>query len=412
MQSGAKQDRAPERDKLFQKNNRLPWSYWTFTVGSTISNIGGMVQRVIVGWSVWELTHSAFWIGLVALVELVPTILLSPLAGALLDRVNIRRLLIYTQLVGFTQAIVLMVAIRSGYDSLILVFGMTAIFAVANAFYGPGLVAIVPRLVRRDQLKDAISMNSILANVSGLLAPMIAVQVQSLFGSGACYAINAATYLVLLLIIPLTRISEQVSASGKENYVSSIKAGYLYIAKNSSLRLYIGSFAAVSFAARSLTFLMPAITAQMFGGGPKSLGILLFATAGGAVCGGILMKLEKRYSALSVMRVSTEASALLLIGLILSPNVLFGAVVSFALGVALACNSISTQTAIQVTVQEDFNGRVMSFFQMIFRAAPAFGSFIAGTLSAVFGLQIVEIGFAVLIGICGIALHKEFSRTK
>ncbi|HEX8164563.1 MAG TPA: MFS transporter [Beijerinckiaceae bacterium] len=367
-------------------------------VGS--AQVGGWTRRMILGWQVWELTGSPFWVGMVGFFDLAPTILLSPIAGPVIDRSGPVRVLRATQAANLAQGVLLLVGAWLNLLNLAALLAFTAGFAVVYAFDGPATNAALRRIVGIEALARAISINSILNNGALFVAPLVAaflIRVGGAAGGYAAAAAGGAVFLGLLLVMKAPA-DAGLSRASQGTFLEALGSGYAYAAADRRLRSLLISFSVVSVGARSLTYLMPALAAGLLAGDPDALAVLLSMLAGGALLAGVLVGLQG--AAVNVGRLlvaSLAGAAGCLAAIFAAPSLWLAAVAAFGLGMSLACNSISTQTAIQTVADQEMNGRVISLYGMIFRGGPALGSLAAGSLAASLGLPPVGVAFATAI---------------
>ena len=379
------------------KPGLMHWSFIGFTAGATVSNIGGMVQRVVVTWVVWEMTRSSFWVGVIAVCEFAPNFFLTPFAGAALDRLSMRKVLAATQVVGFVQALLLFLLWRWGMLDLPLIIALTLVFAVANSFYTPSLLTIVPLLIEREQISRAISINAILVNVLLFVSPLLAALLIETRGPDWGFGLNAVTYLVLLAVLPTIVIGERKRSPAGNGFLKDIAEGFRYARHHKTIWTLLAGVSAVSLGGRALLSIMPVIAAEWFGGGPTTLGVLLAALGAGAIVGGLCVASLATPAAKRFLLVSSIVATVLFVLLAAAVTQLWlGVVAIFGMGLAAAVNSILTQTALQLTADPSMNGRVISLYSMSMRAGPPLGAFLIGALGAVVDLRIVVAGFALL----------------
>ena len=383
----------------------LGWRYLLFAFGLSTALTSGWVRRTLIGWQAWELTHSSSWIGIIGFCALMPMLLVGPLAGVAVDRHPARHMLFITQISGLVLTLALGALAWGRLIDVSFLLAVTIGTAITVSFESPASNVFIRAIVREDALARAISVNSVIGNGALLVAPGLAVFLLGKLGLTAAYLIAAIGHLACLACVfivraPATPVAEDTERSG---YLGDIKSGLRYVGKSAELRMLFTSFFIVSVGARSLTYLMPAFAAERFANSPEILGILLSALAAGAVCAGLCIGLQKTgFDVWTMLLWSIVANAACLAAVAGLPGLTLATVSMFSLGVAFACNSISTQTALQTITPQQMNGRMLSLYGIAFRTGPALGSLALGAFAATFGMVGAELlaaaGMAVYAG--------------
>lgn len=374
-------------------------NYRAFTIGNAISLIGTWLQRVAVGWLAWQLTKSGTWLGLIAFADLFPTVVLSPLAGALADRFERLRIVVLTQIVAMAQACALAVLVYADAITIERLFALTVALGVANALNQPARLALIPSLVEREHLPSAVAINSIVFNSARFLGPAAAGFAIAHGGIAFAFLANALSYVALLAALIFVRLTPADRAPTRRTIFGDTSDGYAYAARHPGIGPMLLLLAVTSLGSRAFVELLPGFADAVFARGAEGLAWLTAATGLGAMAGGLWMAQRpsiKGMTGLIVANVLVMATALL--GFVATRH--FGIALGCLLvaGFSLVVNGVGAQTLVQYAAAPDMRGRVMATYGMIFRGGPAFGALIMGTLSSQIGLQLALACGAVLCG--------------
>jgi MFS family permease len=363
-------------------------NYRAYTIGNAISLIGTWLQRVSVVWLAWELTHSTVWLGLVAVSDLAPTLFLSPVAGALADRVDRVRLLYATQTAALAIATLLAVLTFTGAISIWSLFALTLTLGCSNATNQPARLALVPNLVDAAQLPSAIAINSLIFNCARFIGPAIAGIVIARGSVGLAFALNAASYLAFLAALTRLRGIPKLPAGPRRHILREAIEGYSYAVRHPGLGRMLFLFALTSFSVRGFIELFPGFADLVYARGAQGLAWLTATVGLGAMVGGVFMVRRPGIRGLTNLIVAyTLLMALATLAFTATANYWFGLASLFVVGFALISTGIAAQTLAQTAVDPDMRGRVMGLYGMIFRAGPAFNALTMGWLSSYLGLR-------------------------
>ena len=374
-------------------------NYRVYTTGNSISLIGTWMQRISVGWLAWQLTHSTLWLGWIAVADLLPTMLLSPVAGLLADRLDRVRLIWVTQVIAMTQAAVLAVLVYAGVIDIVTLFALTLVLGAANAVNQPARLALIPALVDRANLPAAVAINSLVFNSARFVGPAIAGLVIARGSVGLAFAINSATYLAFLAALARLDVApgERAEPRRRHELVADTLAGYLYALRHPGIGRMISLFAVTSFSLRGFIELFPGCADAVFGRGPNGLAWLTATVGIGAVAGGLWMVRRPGIQGLTALIIGhTFLVAISVLGFTATDNYWVALACVFLCGVSLVTPGISAQTLIQSAVDPAMRGRVLGFYGMLFRGGPAANALFMGWLSAELGLRLAVASGAVV----------------
>ncbi len=360
-------------------------NYSLFFSGQLVSMIGTWMTRIAISWLIYRLTGSALLLGVVGFAGQIPSFILAPIAGVLVDRWSRHRVLIWTQALAMLQSAALAALDLTGAMQVWHVVALAVFQGVINAFDMPARQAFVVEMVNdRNDLANAIALNSTLVNGSRLLGPSIGGVIIAAVGEGWCFAIDAASYLAvigsLLAMKGLPIVTGRKPGAG--NVLGELREGVSYAWHSPPIRNILILLSIVSLVGFPYTVLMPIFASDILHGGPGLLGMLMAASGVGALGGATY--LAARRSVLGLGRVIPLMSAVFGVGLIvfsLSNIVWLSLLLMVVTGLGFMVQMASSNTLLQTIVDEDKRGRVMSFYTMAFMGTAPFGSLIAGSLA-------------------------------
>jgi MFS family permease len=365
-------------------------NYRIYTAGNAISLIGTWLQRIAVGWLAWQLTHSTVWLGFIAVADLAPTIILSPVAGALADRVDRVRLIWATQIAAMSVAVMLTLLTFSGSIAIVSLFCLTLTLGAANAVNQPARLALVPNLVDRDLLGSAVAINSLVFNSARFIGPALAGLVIARGSVGLAFALNAASYVAFLVALARLRdVPEAPSSGPRRHMIAETLEGYAYSIRHPGIGQIFILFALTAFSVRGFIELFPGFADLIFQRGAQGLAWLTATVGFGAILGGLWMVRRPGIRGLTNLIVTqTLMMALAVLGFAATRNYWVALVALAFVGFAMITTGIAAQTLVQTAVDPAMRGRVMGFYGMLFRAGPAFNALLMGWLSSFLGLQL------------------------
>jgi MFS family permease len=363
---------------LLHRNYRL------FFGGQSVSLIGTWITRVATSWLVYRLTGSELLLGLVGFCGQIPTLLLSPLAGVLVDRWPRHGILLWTQALSMVQSLILAVLTFTGSIGVWHVLVLQIAQGIINAFDTPARQAFVVEMVEtRADLPNAIALNSSMVNGTRVLGPSIGGAIIAAVGEAWCFAIDGVSYLFVIasLLAMRLRAVETPHVPGT-NLLSELRTGFEYVATSVPIRTALILLAIVSTMGMPYTVLMPVIAAGVLHGGPSMLGLLMTATGVGAL-GGTLY-LASRTTVVGLGRTIVAATLLLgtsLMAFAASRTFWLSVVLLPFVGAGAMMQMAATNTILQTIVSDRFRGRVMAFYTMAFLGTAPIGSLFAGLLA-------------------------------
>jgi MFS family permease len=358
-----------------------------FFGGQTISLMGTWMTRLATSWLVYRLTGSPFLLGVVGFAGQIPTFVLAPLAGVWVDRLNRRNVLVVTQVLAMLQSLALAALTLSHRINIREVILLSAFQGLINAFDMPGRQTFLVEMIEDKQdLGNAIALNSSMVNMARLVGPSLAGAVIALSSEGYCFLIDGVSYLAVILSLLLMRTKPASIKRSTESVLVDLREGWKYVSGSAPIRTILLLFATVSLMGWPFTVLMPIFAGKILHGGPHTLGFLMGAVGLGALISAISLAMRKTVLGLGKMiAISTAAFGVGLIGFGFSRIFWISLVLMLVSGFGMMQQMAASNTIIQTIVEDNKRGRVMSFYTVAFVGMAPFGSLLAGGLAHLIG---------------------------
>src|SRR5579864_6132959 len=374
--------------------------YRLYVLGNITSNLGVWVQRVAIGWLTWELTHSPTWLGINAICEAGPSIIIGVFAGAVIDRVDQLRLLRLTQTYSLFYSAAFAALTLSGVIDIWMLTGLVLLRGVVIAFYRPTRMTVIYGLVGREFLPSALALNSMVFNASRFLGPAIGGTIIATAGTGWSFVLAFCLFSVLtfaLRAISAAGISMPPVSTRTRSIWHETIDGMRYIIRHEGIRLQLLLLIVTAVVARPLTDLLPGFAADVFGRGSSGLAWLLSFHGAGAMIGAIWLTSRANLKGLTAITLANILLTSLALLLFVATNLFWFALPFVGLtGFAFIVQNISNQTLIQSAIDPALRGRVMSVYGIISQGVPSLGTLTMGTLAAHVGLRLpVAVGAVI-----------------
>ena len=397
------------RSALRSKNFRI------YLCGNSISVIGLWIQRLALGWQAWQLSESPLVVGLVAGAQFIPLFLLTPFFGVIVDRIRRRNGAIVMHVIMMIISAILAALTLLNAITIEWLIGLAFAYGIAYSAYSPIRLSLISDLVAPSQFPNAVAINSIVFNASRFIGPGIAGGIVTLYGIGFAYVVNAVTFLPI--IVALLFIKPVTAAPGppkQEGYINQMLEGLRYTRNHPSIRQVILIAGVSTFFGRGIIEIFPALVVLIFDGDSALLAGLMAAAGAGAIGASVIF---------SLLRSHRHLPAMVLIGafgvgisMLLFANVSqmsYGIAVTALLGFFATMVSIGSQSEMQIKVDNELRGRVMSLWTLVIIGGPAIGSIVAGALASELGSTYTLLLFAVvsLLLTALVALLRPVSRT-
>jgi MFS family permease len=372
-----------------------------FFGGQTISLMGTWMTRLATSWLVYRLTGSAILLGVVGFSGQIPTFLLAPLAGVWVDRLNRRNVLLVTQILAMLQSLALAALTLTHRINIHEIIALSAFQGLINAFDMPGRQTFLVEMVEdKEDLGNAIALNSSMVNLARLVGPSLAGAVIAVSSEGYCFLIDGISYLAVILSLALMRVHAAALRRSADSMLGQFAEGWKYVSGSAPIRTILLLFALVSLMGWPFTVLMPIFAGKILHGGPHTLGFLMGAVGVGALISALSLAARKTVLGLGKMiPISTAAFGLGLIGFGLSRYFWVSLALMLVCGFGMMQQMAASNTIIQTIVEDSKRGRVMSFYTVAFVGMAPFGSLLAGALAHAVGAPYT----VMFSGVCCIA---------
>ncbi len=365
------------------------------------------MTRVATSWLVYKLSHSAVLLGTVGFMGQIPTFLLAPFAGVLVDRWNRRTVLVWTQALAMVQSLLLAWLTLTGRVTIAEILVLSAFQGCINAFDMPGRQSFMVQMVdgknSREDLSNAIAINSSMVNAARLIGPSLAGMLIAVTNEGWCFLIDGISYIAVIVSLLMMRLPVVRAAAAKAgaSMLVQLREGWDFVRGFAPIRTILLLFALISLMGWPFTVLMPIFAAQVLHGGPHTLGFLMGAMGIGSLASALSLVVRK--SVRGLLKMIPIAAAVFGVGLIafgLSHVEWLSMALMLVVGFGMMQGLTSSNTIIQTIVPEDKRGRVMSYYTMAFVGMAPFGSLLAGSLAQAMGAQrtVVVSGVACILG--------------
>jgi MFS family permease len=364
-------------------------NYRLFFAGQGLSLVGTWMTQTAVIWLVYQLTNSALLLGVVGFAQQIPNFLLSPFAGVWIDRWNRHQTLIVTQILSLLQSAALTGLAFVGMIDIRHIIALSIFQGIVNAVDVPARQSFVVELVdRREDLGNAIALNSSMFSGARLMGPAIAGLIIAAAGVTTCFAIDTISYIAVIasLLAMRLRPRKQSITPQKTGIFQQLREGFVYSFSFPPIRAILMLIGLVSLVGMPYTVLVPIFATNILKGGSETLGFLMAASGCGALVSAVY--LSARASVLGLGRIIATAPAVFGIALIVfaqSQVLWLSLLAMFVMGGSLILQSTSSNTILQTIVEEDKRGRVMSLYSIAFISLVTFGNLFAGSLASRIG---------------------------
>lgn len=376
--------------KIYRQFPALKYkNYRLYFLGQLISFTGSWLHGVAHGWLVYQLTHSAFWLGTISAVAALPVLILSLYGGFLVDKFDRKKLLIYTQSASLLFALSLGVLTITHLISLPLLIILTFLSGIANAIDNPVTQAFVVDVVGKEDLPSAVGLNSTMFNTGRVLGPAAAGFLIALVGVGNIFLINAASFLAILGSLYFIKVNCKTSSISEQNPVASIKEGVLYSRSHPVISLLLVTAGIGAIFCFSQATILPAVAEKVFQQGSVGLGRLLSSAGVGALIASFIISSQsKKVPAIWFI---IGGNILFLISTLVftfTENMQIASICLFFSSFGLTLQFSSIYTTIQKLVKEEFRGRVSSIYVLLFIGLSPIGNLFIGTTTSWLGPQL------------------------
>jgi MFS family permease len=358
-----------------------------FIGGQIVSLVGTWMQNVAQAWLVYRLTHSELLVGTAWFCAQIAVFVLGPLGGIAADRFSRRKVVIVTQTLSMVQAFVLAALTLSGRVQVWHVLVLAGVLGAINAFDMPGRQALVIQMTSKEDLINAISLNSATFNAARVVGPAIAGLLLEVVGEGTCFLINGVSFLAVILSLTAMRIAPAAPKAPAPMWRHLVD-GFRYAGQNSAVRRVLALMGAATLASMPGLVLMPFFADDIFHRGARGLGVLMGAMGVGAVVGTLTLARRTRVSGLGrVMAISGLTTGVCYLAFAASPFFYLSLALMPLVGYSVMRGMASANTTIQTLIPDEYRGRIMALYSMTVVGLGPFGSLAAGALAGRIGAR-------------------------
>ena len=392
---------------LRHRNFRL---YWT---GQIVSLSGSWMQITALNWMAYQRTESAFTLGLVNFIALLPVGPVALVSGVISDRLPRKQLIVMTQTLLAVQALGL--TILSWMDLVQIWHIMVVVFVIgaAEAIEQPARLAFLVDVAGKEDLTNAVGLTAVVANIARSVGPAFAGVLMGWAGEGACFLLNSITYLFVIGALLLIRLPPPDQDRKSVRLGADLVSGLKYMWQNNTIRGLLLLIAVSSFLSRSYIVLMPVVAYDVLQVGSAGYGLLLGVIGIGAVCGALMASVAREGSQRRWLIGASLVFPVLLIGFAFSRSIWFSALLLLMVGIGNRAQEVLTSTLLQLAAKDEFRGRVASIFSLLRNGLMRLGGVQTGLMAQVWGAPVaVSIGAALGGGLMAAILIWDLASSR
>jgi len=368
-------------------------------MGACVSTIGTFVQQFAQSWLVYDMTKSPFYLGLDLFLGQLPILLFSLFGGVFADRLDRRKMLLMSQYIQMACAFTLATLKALNILKVEEIFILSFVVGLGQSFGGPAYSALLPTLVDQKDLSNAIAMNSLQFNLAGFIGPTIAGLAYTAFGPTWCFTLNGISYLAVIATLFMIHV-KFVPAKATGSVIDSMKEGLNFIKDRDGMRALVVLAFCTTLFGFSLTGFLPVIVRTIFHRGPGTYELLLVFSGAGSICGALMVaamekfKGQGRLAVLALIVLGSATSAFSI-----SRSFPLSCALIFLAGMAVMASASLMLSLVQVIVVDSMRGRVMSVYNLAFRAGIPLGALVLGKLIPIIGVTtaVASFGLALII---------------
>jgi predicted MFS family arabinose efflux permease len=370
-------------------------------IGACTSSVGTLMQTFAQSWLVLQLSGSSFLLGLDSFLGGIPIVLFSLVGGVFADRTQRQKLLLGSQFIQLTCAFLLAGLFATGVVRVWHILTLSFIVGTAQSFGGPAYSALIPSLVKPEDLPNAIALNSIQFNLARVLGPMLGGLALTL-GASWCFSLNGISFVAVIISLLIIRPHFQPIKTG-ESVLTSMKEGFQFIRQQAAMVALIFLAFSMTFLAFPVVVFLPVFAKTVFHGGPSLYTTFLVCSGIGSICGALIVaglgKYRKQGRAALLMLFALGG---LITGFALSRSLILSCFIIFLTGALLLAVFTTISSLVQMITADNMRGRVMSVYNVAFRGGMPFGSLIVGALVKQFTAPVVLAWNGVLLAVLGL----------
>jgi MFS family permease len=368
---------------LRYRDFRLLWT------GAFLSTTGTWMATVAQGWVVLNMTNSAFLLGVDGFLATGPMLIFSVFGGVVADRVERKKIMLLSQYLQMAFALILAVLIFSGNVKVWHIFLLSFLTGSAQSFSGPAYISLLPLLVKREDMPNAVAMNSMQFNLARVIGPVLAGIALAAWGAAVCFAVNGFSFFAVIVALLLIKSPQVRPTSEQGGLFDEMKEGFRFVASRPKLlTLTFLAFAGTFLGMPIVTFL-PVVARSIFGLGAKGYAWMMTTYGLGSVTGALLIAATAHATNKGKLALKLQlAFAALLIAFAFSRSLPLSLVIAFCAGMCIVGVIALYSSLVQLTTNDDMRGRVMSIFMLAFRGGMPLGNLIAGYVASRWSISV------------------------
>ncbi|HPE99238.1 MAG TPA: MFS transporter [Bacteroidales bacterium] len=387
-------------------------NYAIYLSGMLFSVLGTWIQIVATGWLVYRLTDSAFMLGIVTFAGQIPSLIVTPIAGVYADRMNRRKVILFTQYASMFLSLTLAILVLSDHIEVWHIIALAALSGIVNSIDTPFRHAFIRDLVEdTSQMSNAIALNSMLFNTARFVGPMIGGILIAIIGEGWCFAINAVSFTAVIASLYAVRVGFIPKENNTNTIIEDLKDGIKYSFGFAPIRYMLILVISTGFFILPFQSFLPVFARDVLNGDSSLYGVLTGSYGAGALIGAFFLASRK---SLKSFPVYIMIAAFVFSGGLALFSCSTVTALSMALlvlcGWAMIAQYVSVNTLLQTIAKPDMTGRVISFYGMSFMTVTPLGAILIGTLANSFDIQDIFITFSLLSLIAGLIYSSQKSR--
>jgi predicted MFS family arabinose efflux permease len=365
--------------------------------GACASTIGTFVQQFAQSWLVYDLTKDPFYLGLDLFLGQLPIIMFSLFGGVFADRLDRRKMLLTSQYIQMACAFLLAILFFTHVVKVWHILTLSFVVGLGQSFGGPAYSALLPTLVDQEDLANAIAMNSIQFNLARIIGPTIGGVTYALFGATWCFALNGVSFLAVIASLFMIKV-KFVPAKSREKVLKSMGEGIRFIRESEGMSaLVVLAFCTTVFGF-SLTSFLPVFVQTIFHRGPETYTLLLVFSGAGSICGALIVAAMEKFKGQTRLTIMILTFlGFVIAGFALSRWLPLSCLLIFLQGVAVMASAALMLSLVQIITSDAMRGRVMSVYNLAFRAGIPLGSLGLGKLIPIYGVSTAIAGAGSLL---------------
>jgi predicted MFS family arabinose efflux permease len=380
---------------LHYRDFRLVW------IGAFTSTVGTWMQTVAQGWVVLSMTNSAFLLGVDGFLSTGPMLLFSLFGGVIADRVERRKIMLWSQYLQMTFAFVLSLLIWSGSVKVWHIFLLSFLTGSAQSFSGPAYISLLPLLVKREDVPNAIAMNSMQFNLARVIGPILAGIAMATWGAAICFALNGVSFIAVIIAYLMIRTPTVATSEVKSGIMDEMRAGFRFVTSRKTLLLLTALAFAGTFLGMPIVTFLPVVAREIFKLNASGYATMMAMYGFGSVAGALFVAASAHLAKKGRVALNMQlAFACLMVGFAASRSLSLSLVISFFAGACIVGVISLYSSLVQLTTTDAMRGRVMSIFMLAFRGGMPLGNLIAGYVAQRWSISVaLAVNGAVLAAV-------------